>query len=252
MDLAAFIQSLPGFSEKAVRSRILLVAYGLQQEGTIEFSADELKRAFQRARLPSIASLASFLPELCRGNTAPLLTTPEGRYVLSLDGRSEIEIYMDAVAGIRPAKEALLALAARITDAAERRFLNEAFRCLQAGAPRGAIVMTWALTVDHLQNHVLIHHTSAFNNSLKARSDQNKHVIIAIKDDFEKITKEVVFIEVLRSANIITNDVRKILDTQLGFRNTSAHPSTVDVPESKVVGAIEDLVINVILKYKNG
>ncbi len=55
----------------------------------------------------------------------------------------------------------------------------------------------------------------------------------------------------LRSAGIITNDVRKILDTQLGFRNTAAHPSTVDVPESKVVGAIEDLVLNVILKYPN-
>jgi len=251
MDLAAFIQSLPGISGKAARSRILLVAYGLQQDGTIEFNAEELRKAFQRARLPNITALVELLPELCTGNTAPLLATPDGRYVLSVDGRSEVEIYLDGVAGIKPAKDALVALAARLTDPAERQFLNEALRCLQASAPRGAMVMSWALVVDHLQNHVLVHHATAFNNALKARSDSNKNVVIAIKDDFEKITKEVVFIEVLRGAGIITHDVRKILDTQLGFRNTAAHPSTVDVPESKVVGAIEDLVLNVIFKYPN-
>jgi hypothetical protein len=191
------------------------------------------------------------LPQLCEGNTAPLLQTPDGRFALSIDGRSEVEAYLDGVAGIKPAKEALVALASRLSDPAERRFLNEALRCLQAAAPRGAIVMAWALAVDHMQNHVLTHHTAAFNNALRARTDSNKNVTIAIKDDFEKITKETVFIEVLRSAGIITNDVRKILDTQLGFRNTAAHPSTVDVPESKVVGAIEDLVLNVIVKYSN-
>jgi hypothetical protein len=227
------------------------VAYGLLQDGTIEFGLAELRKGLLSARLPSIAALPSVLPHLCAGNKAPLLKTPARRYVLSIDGRSEVEIYLDGVAGIRPAKEALVALAAQLSDPAERRFLNEALRCLQASAPRGAMVMAWALAVDHMQNHVLTHHATAFNNALKARTDSNKNVTIAIKDDFEKITKEVVFIEVLRSAGIITNDVRKILDTQLGFRNTAAHPSTVDVPESKVVGAIEDLVLNVIAKYVN-
>lgn len=250
MDLAAFIQSLPGISGKAARSRILLITYGLWQEGTIEFDSDELAKAFQRARLPPIAGLPTLLPDLCTGNNAPLLIMPEDRWSLSIDGRSEVETYLDAVAGIKPAKDALLALAVRIKDPAERSFLNEAMRCLQASAPRGAIVMAWALTVDHMQNHVLVHHSAAFNSALRARTDANKHVVIAIKDDFDKITKESVFIEVMRSAGIITNDVRKILDTQLGLRNTAAHPSTVEVPESKVVAAIEDLVLNVMLKYQ--
>lgn len=251
MDLAAFIQSLPGISGKAARSRILLMAYGLQQEGTIEFSEVELAAAFQKARLPPLAAMATLLPELCAGNTAPLLAMPDSKYALSIDGRTEVETYLDGVAGIKPAREALLALAARLTDPSERRFLNEALRCLQATAPRGAVVLVWCLTLDHLQNHVLIHHAIAFNNALAARTDANRNVVIAIKDDFEKITKELVFIEVLRSAGIITNDVRKILDTQLGFRNTAAHPSTVEVPESKAVAVIEDLVLNVILKYPN-
>lgn len=251
MELATFIQSLPGISGKAAKSRILLVAYGLQQEGTLEFNAEELRAAFQRSLLPNIAALSTLLPDLCAGNTAPLLTTPEGRYALSIDGRAEVETYLDGVAGIRPAKEALVALSSRLSNVAERHFLNEALRCLQASAPRGAIVMAWALVMDHMENHVLLKHSAAFNNALKSRSDANKNVVIAIKDDFERITKESVFIEVLRSAGIITNDVRKILDTQLGFRNTAAHPSTVDVPESKVVAAIEDLVLNVILKYPN-
>ena len=62
--------------------------------------------------------------------------------------------------------------------------------------------------------------------------------------------KESVFIEVCRSSNVITNDVRKILDEKLGIRNTAAHPSTVKIHESKVVNFVEDLVDNIIIKYE--
>lgn len=251
MDLAAFIASLPGITQKAARSRILIVAYGLHQEGLLEFEINDLNRGFLRARLPIITSMDVLLPDLCVGNNAPMVQMPDGRVALSVDGRSEVEAFLDGVAGIKPAKEALAALSPRLTDGGERAFLNEAIRCLQVGAPRGAIVLAWALAVDHMQNHVLIHHLSGFNSAMAARADSNKNVVIAIKDDFERISGERVFIEVLRSAGIVTNDVRKILDTQLGFRNTAAHASTVTVPESKVVAAIEDLVLNVILKYPN-
>jgi hypothetical protein len=56
------------------------------------------------------------------------------------------------------------------------------------------------------------------------------------------------FIEILRSAAIVTKDIR-ILDEKLGFRNTCAHPNDIVIPESKVLAAIEDLVYNVLLKY---
>ncbi len=61
--------------------------------------------------------------------------------------------------------------------------------------------------------------------------------------------QESVVIEVARSAGIISKDVRKILDEKLGIRNTCAHPSDVEIHDTKVINVVEDLVDNVILKY---
>jgi len=57
---------------------------------------------------------------------------------------------------------------------------------------------------------------------------------------------------VTRSADVISNDVRKILDEKLGTRNSSAHPSAIAIAikRSKVIAFVEDLVENVVLKYK--
>uniref|UniRef100_UPI001D01DFE3 hypothetical protein n=1 Tax=Halomonas citrativorans TaxID=2742612 RepID=UPI001D01DFE3 len=68
-------------------------------------------------------------------------------------------------------------------------------------------------------------------------------------DDFTEIP-EGKFIEFCRSAKIITNDVRKILDEKLGTRNSSAHPSGISISELKATEFIQDLVENVVLKYK--
>ena len=87
-----------------------------------------------------------------------------------------------------------------------------------------------------------------FNVELGKRTD-TKIKKITIKDDFTDL-KESIFIEVMRAARIITNDVRKILEEKLGTRNTCSHPSDIIIHESKVVNFIEDLVDNVILKYK--
>ena len=76
----------------------------------------------------------------------------------------------------------------------------------------------------------------------------NNNKVINTKDDFGDL-KESVFIEACRGANIITNDIRKILDTKLGIRNSFAHPSTIMLPKSKALEFIEDLVNNVISKY---
>lgn len=130
-----------------------------------------------------------------------------------------------------------------------REFLAEAISCLGVEARRATIVMTWIATMDHLQEYVLAKKASEFNTALSKRSDKLSKVVVASRDDFGDI-KEVVFIEVCRSAKIITNDVRKILDERLGTRNSCAHPASIQISDSKVVSFIEDLVENVIAKYE--
>jgi hypothetical protein len=89
---------------------------------------------------------------------------------------------------------------------------------------------------------------SEFNSALARRSDRHRNITIASKDNFCEI-QEKVFIEIAKSAGVITSDVRKILDEKLGIRNTCAHPSTVEIHRSKVVNFIEELVDNVIGKH---
>jgi hypothetical protein len=106
------------------------------------------------------------------------------------------------------------------------------------------------MVVDHLYDLVLRKHLTAFNSDLAKVTDKRVRVsVITARDDFGDIP-EGKFIELLRAAGVISNDVRKILDMKLGIRNTCAHPSGVEIKRSKVIEFIEDLVDNVILKYQ--
>ena len=72
--------------------------------------------------------------------------------------------------------------------------------------------------------------------------------VVSTRDHFGEM-KESDFITVCRSAGLVTNDVRKILEEKLGFRNSCAHPSSIAVGDSKVLSFVEDLVDNVFLKH---
>jgi SepF-like predicted cell division protein (DUF552 family) len=137
-----------------------------------------------------------------------------------------------------------------IKNHVENEFLKEAVDCFEISAYRASIVMVWNLTLDHLYEYVLKNELANFNNALSKNTDKRiKILTVTTKDDFSDIP-EVKLIEFLRAGNIISNDIRKILDTKLGIRNTYAHPSTVKIIESKALEFIEDLVNNVILKFK--
>ncbi len=93
-------------------------------------------------------------------------------------------------------------------------------------------------------------HLTEFNKVLAANTDKRVKVSsVSVRDDFADIPAGKL-IEFLRSAGVISNDVRKILDEKLGTRNSSAHPSAIAIKRSKVIAFVEDLVENVVLKYK--
>jgi hypothetical protein len=67
-------------------------------------------------------------------------------------------------------------------------------------------------------------------------------------DDFSELP-ESKFIELMRSANIISNDVRKILDEKLGTRNSVAHPSGIIFTGHKTTEFALDIINNILFKY---
>jgi hypothetical protein len=138
----------------------------------------------------------------------------------------------------------------KVQDSHKKSFLQEAIDCYEIGARRAAITLAWALTIHHLYELVLSKHASKFNAVLTANTDKRVKVTsVATIDDFADIP-EGKFIEFLRSSGVISNDVRKILDTKLGIRNSSAHPSAIIISEVKATDFIIDLVDNVIAKYE--
>ncbi|AUQ75285.1 hypothetical protein [Phaeobacter piscinae] len=142
----------------------------------------------------------------------------------------------------------LRALESKLPEGGTRDFLKETIDCFEAGANRATITMAWILTVDHLFSHILKHKLSEFNTALSS-SRGLKVKEITKRDDFNEL-KEVKFIELCRTAKIISNDVRKILDTCLGIRNSCSHPSGIAVKKTKVISVLEDLIENVITKYE--
>lgn len=185
---------------------------------------------------------------MSRGKTAPIVKYGPGAYALSIFGQKELQDYLGLTQVAQDGQSALATLVGKIAGEAEQRFLAEAVACVDVKARRAAVVMVWAMTVDHLERYVLNHKLGEFNAAWARRTDCRGRTVTN-QDDFLEIRDESTFIEILRSGSIITNDVKKILDEKLGFRNTCAHPNDIVVPDSKVLSAIEDLVYNVVLKY---
>ncbi|TWW02228.1 hypothetical protein FEF09_03495 [Chitinophaga pinensis] len=138
----------------------------------------------------------------------------------------------------------------KLTNDSEKSFLIDAIKSFEAEAFRAAIVMIWLLTLDHIYEFILNNKLTDFNTELAKVTDKRvKVTIISNKDDFGDIP-EGKFIELCRSARIISNDVRKILDEKLGIRNSAAHPSNIVIGKSKALAVIEDLVNILFLNYK--
>lgn len=257
MVLFQFLQNIPNFQDYSRKSKILLLAYYLRQYmGLVEFSAKHIRDCCKGVvKAPS--QLPQQLELLSKGSNSVLMKgSKRGHYSLVLPGLTEVETYLSSGNRSETVVDKILSEAipylkkfvSRVGEENQRKFVAEAISCLGVDARRATIIMTWAGAIDHLYDYILAHKLTDFNNALHKRRGRYSRLTITNKDHFSDI-RESVFIEICRSARIISNDVRKILDEKLGIRNTCAHPSGIEVHPSKVVNVVEDLVENVILKY---
>jgi hypothetical protein len=173
-----------------------------------------------------------------------------GGYKLHRHIRSQLSDLLDMDSSANQTSKDLRMLEAKVPPGAEKGFLSETIRCFEVGANRAAIVMCWILAMEHLYEFVFANKLTEFNAELVKVTDRRVKVSqVHIREDFDDIP-EGKFIELLRGAGIISNDVRKILDGKLGTRNSCAHPSGIKIKTSKVVEFIDDLVENIVLKFE--
>lgn len=211
-------------------------------KGVSIFTPQNIITCFEWAQLPKPKNMKDMFNKSVEKGT--FIPCKKG-FVLNRDEikRLEGEIYDKPKIQITKKLRDLLP---RITNSNEKSFLEEAVSCFEVGAYRATILLVWILTLNHLFNYILNNKLGEFNKSLKKQNSKISKIIK--KDDFSEI-KEDKFIEICRSANIISNDVRKILDEKRGIRNSCAHPNSIVVKEAKAINFVEDLIENIVTKF---
>ena len=113
---------------------------------------------------------------------------------------------------------------------------------------RGSIVLTWILTLAHLQKIVLLDFLEKFNEIL-SETALYQNLTISKIEDFEEI-KDFDFLRTIRTCDIVSSSQYGILETRLKERNRYAHPTNLEITETITVAFIEDLFNNILLKVK--
>ena len=85
-------------------------------------------------------------------------------------------------------------LVGKVSDQAEKTFLDEAIKCHHVRAFRAATVMAWNLAYDHLLRWVLndAARLAAFNSKIAARVGAKKGagLVIGKREDFEDLKEQ--------------------------------------------------------------
>ncbi|TWI93336.1 hypothetical protein JM93_00892 [Roseibium hamelinense] len=212
-------------------------------------TAREVDQCFTDCDLTPPRATASRLSEGLKTKPQKYVKTGDG-YKLQRHMREALSKKLGAETTTSQTSATLRSLEHRMPAGGAKQFLAETLDCFEVGANRATIIMAWILAVNHLFDFILKHKLAEFNTALAKNTDKRVKVsAITQRDDFSDIP-EGKFIEFCRGGKIISNDVRKILDQKLDTRNSCAHPSGVKVNRTKVIDFVEDLVENVVLKYK--
>lgn len=220
--------------------------YLLGQNGTESVTVADLENSLSLLDLRPYSRLAVYLSEGTKKKGGRYVKHSNG-YRLERAAFDEIKAVVDSEPKRVHVAKQLSDLVPKIKDSQERSFLEEAIRSYRVESYRATILMIWILTMDHLQKHVFGNYLADFNKAIAAHPDKKMQPIISY-DDFSNL-KENRVIELMRSAGVISNDVRKILDEKLGIRNSAGHPSGVTFSGHKTTEFALDLIENVLLKY---
>lgn len=249
MQLTDLKHTVPDVGAKSHADKIKLFGWYLHvHKGSAHFGPSDIRTCYEALDLATPASFGGYLDNLLKRKE--LLRNGSG-YRLENGIREALDRQYGARGITIQVTQLLLSLPAKISNLAERTYLDEALICYKNEAFRAAVVMTWNLAYHHLCNHVLACHLARFNDRwliVYPAHHKRSTKSIARIDDFAEELKESEVIEICNSAGIITKDVRKILTEKLGRRNSAAHPSSVTIGQLQAEEFIDDLIKNVVLK----
>ena len=247
-NLSEFIAKFDDFPDWDPRKQIDYISYFLiAVSGKQSILHRDVEEAFSELSLKEYKRAPQYLSENANNSKGKYIKVKNGGYKLERGIFEAIKTAVENEPVMVQVSKRLSDLVPKVKNTNEKSFLIEAINCYRVEAYRATIVLVWIITIDHLQSYIFGCKLNDFNAAL-AKSPDKKMSKIINYDDFSEL-KESKFIELARSAGVISNDVRKILDEKLGIRNSAAHPSSIEFSGHKTTEFILDLVTNVLLKY---
>jgi hypothetical protein len=239
-----FYRAIPNAKECTDRDLVSCFIYHLTiEQGAQSATVQAIMRCFVDCDLPVPKRLRQFLSEGISKAQSRYIKTSDGyrlhkhnaEKISQSLGERQVEIQVSAE---------LRKLESSLPEGHARTFLTEAIDCFEAGASRAAIIMTWVLAMNLLNNYIVSSKLAEFNAALTL-APAGKVKFVTTYDELNDL-KESKIIELAKSANIISKDVWKVMDQALDTRNSCAHPAELVVKKSKAIAIIEDLFENVI------
>lgn len=248
MNLADFVGKFDDFSAWSPNKQVDYLAYYLLTvQSADNVTAKSISEIARTIDLKPHTRLPQYLSESANSKQPTYVKTPSSGYRLEYGTLQAIAKEVNNEPTKIAVSTQLTDLVAKVSDPVEARFLQEAINCHRIKSHRAAIILIWIVAMYHLQNYIFANKLTEFNVAL-AKNPEKKMSKVVVFDDFSDIG-ESKQIELARSAGIISNDVRKILDEKLGVRNSAAHPSGITFSEHKATEFALDLISNVLLKY---
>lgn len=250
MQLTDLTSHVPNFTGLSHVERVKVFGWFLHTDrGQQQFTTTDIRRCYEALHL-EVPNIADILARLAEKKPKVMLRTGN-QYKLEMRVRQEL----DAKHGNRPisiaVEKSLAELPARLADETKRKYLVEALNCYKSQCFRAAILMSWNLAYDHLLQWLLADttRTAKFNTKLPAKPPFSTGLVIAQRGDFEWL-RELEVIEICGNKNValISDNLKKILEQNLDWRNMSSHPATIEVTQVNAEHVISSLVENVVLR----
>lgn len=252
MQLSAFIEALGATSQSDVVKAILYYHEHLHPGAGL--TPKQLEEAFREARQAVPSNIHQVLAILRQRKLVS--RAKDGTYMLTAHGRRAIETAMEGrrlrllderAVTVQQLSRAFHDRVLRMADPDERRYVEEALRCLQPPvmAFRAAILMGWTAAVYHLRKMIERRGFAAFNNEARRLYPRSRlrpvHHLRDLEDYPDKI-----LLEVCEGMGLYDRAVKHRLQHWLDLRNGCAHPTEL-APEEHVARAFFEEVLEYVL-----
>jgi len=249
MPLDEFIVASGARSHRPVA--LLILYYYESQKGQCGMTAAELRRAFSEARVHAPKNVSGTMAGLIEQR---LVERADGRYVLVQEGLrrarqlAQPAVTPDVARLVADISPHLASYLGKISDANERDYVTEAMSCLQIGAYRAAVVLTWAGAVFNLRRKIQRLGFDKFNAKFAELYPKSSRDPVVSLEDLEEY-KDSELLRVCNKLGILSDTAHKHLKPQLDLRNTCGHP-TEDKPDVYTVGSFFERIIRYVFSHE--